>query len=135
MFTLQQCQRSFFDNLTTKSKILVAVTVPFLMMLTVSIIVYISIEKSTETARWVEHTHQVLADSNELIKLLVDMETGKRGFLLTGNEVFLELFIAAKGVWSTKLQALKILVSDNPMQVARLTDIEALKKSGLKRFR
>jgi len=132
MFTLQQSQRSFFDNLTTKSKILVAVTVPFLMMLTVSIIVYISIEKSTETARWVEHTHQVLADSNELIKLLVDMETGKRGFLLTGNEVFLEPFIAAKDVWSTKLQALKILVSDNPMQVARLTDIEALQKKWLK---
>ena len=77
---MEKNQNSFFDNLSTKSKILIAGTVPFLMMLTVSIIVYISIEKNTETTHWVEHTHQVLADSNELIKLLVDMETGKRGF-------------------------------------------------------
>jgi len=129
---LEKNQNSFFDNLSTKSKILIAVTVPFLMMLTVSIIVYISIEKNTETTHWVEHTHQVLADSNELIKLLVDMETGKRGFLITGNAVFLEPYIAAREIWTSKLKALKTLVSDNPVQVTRLTEIEALQKKWLK---
>jgi len=98
----------------------------------VSIIVYISIEKNTETTHWVEHTHQVLADSNELIKLLVDMETGKRGFLITGNAVFLEPYIAAREIWTSKLKALKTLVSDNPVQVTRLTEIEALQKKWLK---
>lgn len=129
---MEKNQNSFFDNLSTKSKILIAVTVPFLMMLTVSIIVYISIEKNTETTHWVEHTHQVLADSNELIKLLVDMETGKRGFLITGNAVFLEPYIAAREIWTSKLKALKTLVSDNPVQVTRLTEIEALQKKWLK---
>ncbi|TPH15640.1 CHASE3 domain-containing protein [Litorilituus lipolyticus] len=129
---MEKNQNSFFDNLSTKSKILIAVTVPFLMMLTVSLIVYISIEKNTETTHWVEHTHQVMADSNELIKLLVDMETGKRGFLITGNEVFLQPYIAAREIWTSKLKALKRLVSDNPVQVARLTEIESLQKKWLK---
>jgi len=132
MFIVEKRFTSVFDNLTLKSKILVAVTVPFLMMLTVSITVYFSIEKNTETIKWVEHTHQVLADSNELIKLLVDMETGERGFLITGNEVFLEPYIAAKAVWPKKLHALRTLVSDNPVQVARLNDIDALQKKWLK---
>ena len=36
--------------------------------------------------QWVDHTDQVLDQSARLLKLLVDMETGMRGYLVTGDE-------------------------------------------------
>ncbi len=122
---------SIFDNLTVRSKVIVAVTIPLFMMVVVSVVVYISIHRNSETVKWVEHTHKVLADSNELMKLLVDMETGERGFLITGNEQFLEPYNDAKSLWPTKFQALKKLVSDNPIQVARLNEIAILQHKWL----
>jgi len=38
---------------------------------------------------WVEHTDRVIANGNEISKLAVDMESGMRGFVLTGDEPFL----------------------------------------------
>ena len=129
---MEKIRITFLNNLATRTKILVAFSVPFALMLVVSIILYNSIEKNTETSKWVEHTHKVMADSNELIKLLLDMETGKRGFLITGKDLFLQPFDEAKAVWTIKLQALKELVSDNPIQVARLDKIEVLQKRWLR---
>jgi len=95
-------------------------------MLFVAITLYVNIEKNSATTRWVEHTHKVIADSNELIKLMLDMETGERGFLISGKSLFLEPFDVASVIWKDKLLALRALVSDNPVQVARLDEIKAL---------
>ena len=39
-----------------------------------------------KSLQWVDHTDQVLDQSAPLLKLLVDVETGMRGYLATGNE-------------------------------------------------
>ena len=55
------------------------------------IVAYNSINNTSsmvEDSLWLAHTHEVIADANELIKLIVDMETGERGFLITGEVVF-----------------------------------------------
>src|SRR3954451_21624547 len=41
-------------------------------------------------SRWVEHTDRVIADAIALQKVLVDGETGLRGYLLTSVLEFLE---------------------------------------------
>ncbi|MGK9527597.1 CHASE3 domain-containing protein, partial [Salmonella enterica subsp. enterica] len=38
--------------------------------------------------QWVEHTDRVINNLNESSKLTVDLETGLRGFLITGDEHF-----------------------------------------------
>ena len=45
--------------------------------------------------QWVEHTDRVINNLNESSKLTVDLETGMRGFLITGDEHFLERKCAA----------------------------------------
>jgi signal transduction histidine kinase len=42
------------------------------------------------------HSQRVLATANELERLLIDLESGQRGFVLTGRESFLEPWIAAQ---------------------------------------
>lgn len=87
---------------------------------------YWSLMTMVKTAKWVTHTHQVLADAQAIEKLAVDMETGVRGFVITGKETFMEPYTKGKEGYVTSLAGLKKLVSDNPAQVERLTAIDAL---------
>ncbi|NBA96314.1 response regulator [Pseudomonas sp. R5(2019)] len=76
--------------------------------------------------QWVEHTDRVIGNANEAVKLSIDMETGMRGYLITGDEHFLDPYEVAKPRITAELSTLKTLVDDNPQQVDRLTRLEAL---------
>ncbi len=75
---------------------------------------------------WVEHTEKVLSEINQLHRLTVEMQSGTRGFLLTGEEDFLTPYRTAKPKIATDLTALKQLVQDNQAQVERLARIQML---------
>jgi len=77
---------------------------------------------------WVEHSERVIGNAQELRKLAVDMETGMRGFLLTGDEAFLAPYKLAKPKVRTGMDTLLQLVADNPVQVDRLRNIDAQQK-------
>ncbi len=77
---------------------------------------------------WVEHTDRVINNANEAVKLSVDMETGMRGYLLSGDERYLNPYELAKPRLAAELPALQTLVQDNPRQVDRLTRIMGLQK-------
>ncbi|CDG83090.1 response regulator [Janthinobacterium agaricidamnosum] len=78
--------------------------------------------------RSVEHSERVIGNANEVMKLSVDLETGMRGFLLTGDETFLAPYKAGKAKISVEMDTLLDLVSDNPLQVDRLKRVRALQK-------
>ncbi|MEM1362106.1 MAG: EAL domain-containing protein, partial [Pseudomonadota bacterium] len=59
-----------------------------------------------------------------LLNAAVDMETGIRGFLLTGNEVFLEPYNTGKASLSEQIHLLSDAVSGDPAQLAKLAQIE-----------
>jgi CheY-like chemotaxis protein/CHASE3 domain sensor protein len=80
---------------------------------------------------WVEHTDRVINNANETVRLSVDMETGMRGYLLTGNTSYLDPYELAKPRLAAEVPALQALVSDNPRQVDRLTRIMAMQKEWL----
>ncbi len=82
-------------------------------------------ELTRKTTGWVEHTNKVLAAAAKLLADAVDMETGMRGFLLAGEEGFLDPYKAGKKNFFKDVKALQQTVSDNPAQVARLKKIEA----------
>ncbi len=68
----------------------------------------------------VNHSDQVVGQSRRVLKLLVDMETGERGYLITGNDAFLQPYQDASKVVDSEYQTLYQLVADNPQQQARL---------------
>jgi len=49
-----------------------------------------------EAADLAEHSQRVLAAANQLERLVVDLETGERGFVLTGDERFLQPWTGAQ---------------------------------------
>ncbi len=69
--------------------------------------------------QWVEHTDRVINNANEAVKLTVDLETGMRGFLLSGDEHFLDPYETAKPRIDVALNTLLELTADNPVQTDR----------------
>ena len=85
---------------------------------------YHSTQTALEHAKMVAHTYEVLAGAHAIEKLVIDMDTGSRGFVLTGQEKFLEPFTKGKARYAETLAVLKQLVSDNPPQVSRLAAMD-----------
>ncbi|MBC3491871.1 response regulator [Pseudomonas taiwanensis] len=79
--------------------------------------------------QWVEHTDRVIGNANETLKLSIDMETGMRGFLLTGEERFLDPYEVAKPRILGSLKSLRELVGDNAQQVDRIDRLIALQQA------
>jgi CheY-like chemotaxis protein/CHASE3 domain sensor protein len=74
----------------------------------------------------VEQTDQVITRAYALQKLDLDMESGVRGFLLGGDERFLEPYDASLTQLTTARNALRDLVRDRPEQAERLERIAGL---------
>ncbi|MFS2005864.1 response regulator [Duganella sp. CT11-25] len=77
------------------------------------------------TMNWVEHSERVIGSANEISKQMVDMETGMRGYMLAGDESFLEPYVLSKPKVAAGLASLVKLVEDSPLQVGRLHNIQA----------
>lgn len=75
---------------------------------------------------WLDHSERVVADSNDLIKIAVDRESGMRGFLITGDDSYLAPYELGRASFTAKLATLTDLVSDNTPQIERLKHIGAL---------
>lgn len=69
----------------------------------------------------------VLENAQLLQKLIVDAETGQRGFIITGEENFLEPYYGGIGDFESLILVEKELVSkEHPAQIQRLEKIEGL---------
>ncbi|HEY7086723.1 MAG TPA: CHASE3 domain-containing protein [Tepidisphaeraceae bacterium] len=72
------------------------------------------------------HSDQVLAATSDLERLLVNMETGYRGYLLTGQEPFLEPYEKSRGRVTPVIANLRNELRDAPAQLDRLARVEGL---------
>ena len=81
---------SILANLKIAVKI--GVTLMFLIAvgLATSLVTLSNLAKIEETDRWTAHTHTVLQQMETIVGAMVNQETGLRGYLISGNESFLE---------------------------------------------
>jgi CheY-like chemotaxis protein/CHASE3 domain sensor protein len=77
----------------------------------------------------VERSDRVTRSASELQRRSIDMETGLRGFLITGDESFLEPYQNALPRIRGEIDALGKQVSDNRQQVERVERIAALQEA------
>ncbi|HZN46656.1 MAG TPA: response regulator [Ramlibacter sp.] len=74
----------------------------------------------------VQRTDQVLSRASAAQKLDLDMESGVRGFLVAGDERFLEPYDRALAGLGGAMERLKAEVRENPTQAERIERIQAL---------
>ncbi|MDZ8187715.1 MAG: CHASE3 domain-containing protein [Nostoc sp. ChiSLP02] len=103
-----------------RRKIIRTIGLPILLLLSLSGISIWQIYRLLSVMSWVEHTDQVIAQAYLTQKLLLDLETGVRGYQLTGNWEFLQPYRQSSSQINTAFDKLANLVVDNPIQTQRL---------------
>jgi len=112
-----------------KTKIVGGILIPLIFMLALGITSMISIKSIVDTNGAVDHTHEVLKQAGGIIGSAVDMETGMRGYLLAGQEGFLDPYKGGEQATYAGISAMKSTVSDNPRQVSRMEEVEKTLKA------
>lgn len=88
---------------------------------------FTSIKKLIDNSKLVNHTNEVLLESENLISYVKDAETGHRGFLASrGDETFLQPYNESGAKVSKTLSNLEALTIDNPGQKKNIEDARLL---------
>lgn len=111
-------------RIKTRNKIMIGFAVAFMLLVIICMatyrITYDLIENNSRTT----HTYEVLTKLETTRSLLTDAETGQRGYLITGEEQFLEPYYSAAPHIEATIGALRRLTSDNPSQQQRIPALE-----------
>ena len=87
---------------------------------------YRNTTRFAEAAQWQKHTYEVLRTLDQTEARLVDAETGQRGYLLTGDDAYLDTYRVSIKNLDQVTGHLKDLTSDNPNQQKRIHALEPL---------
>ena len=85
---------------------------------------YWNILQLRQNYAWVAHSDEVLDALEGVVSTMKDSETSQRGYLITGEDSYLEPYNAAVTAIQDKIQQLKHLTADNPRQQARIRVME-----------
>ncbi|HMI52214.1 MAG TPA: PAS domain S-box protein [Candidatus Saccharimonadales bacterium] len=94
--------------------------------LVVPAISYRSIIVSSESNRWVRHTHEVLENLQNLVKAVWGIEASYRGFALTGEESYLESYRASIMSAARDEATIQTLTADNRKQELLIATVQGL---------
>ena len=90
----------------------------------ISLLTYRSVQVRAVAAQRVTRTLEVLQQLESILSLVKDAETGQRGFLLTGEDTYLEPNINAKAQLPDAFRKARQLVAEDQVQQQRLRAFE-----------
>jgi CheY-like chemotaxis protein/CHASE3 domain sensor protein len=113
-------------KLSFRNQVLAGFAVSIVLVFIVGILSVKSINQLESDTGLVEHTQKVIKTSTNLLQLMIDAETGMRGYGATNNKAFLDPYNAALPRINNDLQDLHGLIPDNPIQVRRVDSLSAM---------
>ena len=113
-------------SVSFKSKLTAGLAAASSILIVVAILSYLSLARNVEDRRWVNHTYAVLEKLDDLEATMIDAEAGQRGYLLAGDESYLQPFDYGRDHASEKLRELRELTADNLNQLRVLNRLEPL---------
>jgi signal transduction histidine kinase len=90
------------------------------LLLLVGILAALMVKRVNNAADWATHSLRVEATAAEVLGQTQDLKIGERGYVLTGEDAFLEPYRSALARLPAWLDELRSLVSDNPAQLQSL---------------
>src|SRR5664279_1425180 len=85
----------------------------FAILVSVGWLCYHNMMATSESDRSEKHTYVVIQALDALLSGMRDAETGQRGFIITGNQKYLEPYRRALGQVDQILKALRAMTRDN----------------------
>ncbi|MGZ8320584.1 MAG: methyl-accepting chemotaxis protein, partial [Telluria sp.] len=114
------------SNLPIGTRMYMGYSAIVLLLIALVSIAYVNLTRLSDANDLNVHTYRVIARVNASLEALINIETGQRGFALTGNEASLEPYNAGKEAFQKSLAEVTELTADNPQQQERLKRLAQL---------
>jgi len=101
---------------TLKNNLRLGLGLSLIILFISSLASYVSINNLIKSTELVKHSDEVILSAEGVISTLKDAETGQRGYLLTGNKIFLQPYYGSTDTAMNALNKMQALTKDNPEQ-------------------
>lgn len=112
--------------ISLEQKLLVGLTTSFTVILFISFLSISGIQSLQQTSKLVEHTRIVKNQVEKIFNQVLEIQSGDRGFITTGDESYLAMHDKAIKVVPEIIDNARILMADNPAQQKNLKTLERL---------
>jgi signal transduction histidine kinase len=119
--------------MTFKNKVVAGFGTALAILVFVGVLSYQSMRNGEAERQWVMHTNLVLEAVDSVLANVLDIESSVRGYLLTGDESYLEPKSAAIGHLGQSVKEFRELTVDNPVQQESVGLLEPLIAARLQR--
>ncbi|WP_149207641.1 response regulator [Flavobacterium johnsoniae] len=116
-----------------KRNLLISSLVSLFVLTISSVASFISIKSLLNSNFWVNHTQDVIYNLNEGSSIITEAQTSMRGYLLTGDEQFVDRFNDSEAKSNAYFEKLDELTSDNISQQKLLEQLRS-KRSGFFKY-
>jgi PAS domain S-box-containing protein len=103
--------------------LVITLLLPLVLLLLLALVLAWQIQRTLREQRRIDHTDRITAQLNEMERLVVDQETGLRGYQLTRDPTTLEPYQNAEGSLHLAFDSLLLLVREDPDQLRRLRQV------------
>jgi methyl-accepting chemotaxis protein len=110
-----------FDHWTLKKKLFGTFATVLAAVGVLIAVALLNTSKLLDALTWNTHTYQVLSESERMLLSMVNIETGLRGFVASGDERFLEPLKLGQQEFGNAFEKARSLTSDNAAQQERLS--------------
>jgi len=111
---------------TLKNNLRLGLGLSLIILFISSLASYVSIRNLIRSTELVKHSDQVILNLEGVISTLKDAETGQRGYLLTGNKLFLEPYNGSRDLAARTLDTIAGATKDNPAQQKTIAELREI---------
>src|ERR1700722_10062856 len=100
--------------------------IPLIVLACIGMLSFWSEVRNEENRAWVRHTYLVVEKLQDIRIDITQAESGQRGFMLTGQDAYLQLYSAGVSQVHQNLNDLTELISDNPVERMAIQRLDPL---------
>ncbi|WP_223634991.1 methyl-accepting chemotaxis protein [Corallococcus sp. EGB] len=115
-----------FNNLSITAKLALAFSAMVAIIISLVVVVYSTLTKVSASAEGDTESHKVMIALRSLEGDMADLETGQRGFIITGDDKFLEPYNVARLSVSQNMDTVRQLTQRDHRQQERQQEIRDL---------
>jgi len=115
-----------FSSLTVGKKLALAFGSVVVVALIGSSVSFFNFNQLSNASKLNVHTYEVMGASDDMLLNMVNIETGIRGYVASGNEAFLEPYKTGRKEFNVAFEKAKSLTADNPVQQKRMAELREL---------
>lgn len=112
-------------------RLAIAFALAIVLLIVNGVVSYRSVRTLINNNDLVVHTQDVLESLQDLTIVLIQAETDARGYLITGEKIYLDAYVAGREKIPTKISHLKALTADNASHQQKFPTLESAVSSRL----